>query len=88
MHTILVRSTSTTSDTAINVLPLGISNRPVPEVDTTVWAIFVQATYDLTEQLTMTVGGRYTEEEKDFAKNQGVYLLSDPLHFFCPCVIQ
>ncbi len=30
------------------------------------WSVFGEVNYDLTEQLTVTVGGRYTDEKKDF----------------------
>lgn len=30
------------------------------------WSVFGELNYDLTEQLTVTVGGRYTDEKKDF----------------------
>ena len=30
------------------------------------WSLFGELNYDLTEQLTVTVGGRYTDEKKDF----------------------
>ena len=33
--------------------------------DTQSWAAFVEADIDLTDSLTLTVGGRYTEDEKD-----------------------
>lgn len=33
--------------------------------DSDSWALFVEADYDLTEHLTLTLGGRYTSDEKD-----------------------
>ncbi|OGT85170.1 MAG: hypothetical protein A3H91_05370 [Gammaproteobacteria bacterium RIFCSPLOWO2_02_FULL_61_13] len=33
--------------------------------DTTSWAVFGELRFDVTEQLTLTVGGRYVDEEKD-----------------------
>jgi iron complex outermembrane receptor protein len=35
------------------------------EQDTDSWAVFFEADYNLTEALTLTVGGRYTEDEKE-----------------------
>ena len=35
--------------------------------DTRSYAVFGEATYDLTERLSLTVGGRYTREDKEFA---------------------
>ena len=34
-------------------------------IENTVWAMFGQGSYDLTEQLTLTAGVRYTDDEKD-----------------------
>ena len=33
--------------------------------DSESWAVFVEADYTLTDQLTLTLGGRYTEDQKD-----------------------
>jgi len=38
--------------------------------DTDSWALFAQGTYDLTDALRLTVGVRYTEEEKDAISDQ------------------
>jgi len=35
-------------------------------IDNESWAVFAQATFDITEDLHVTVGTRYTESEKDF----------------------
>ena len=35
-------------------------------IDNESWALFAQATFDITEDLHLTVGTRYTESEKDF----------------------
>jgi len=35
------------------------------DIENTSWAFFGQATYELTEQLTLTAGLRYTDDEKD-----------------------
>lgn len=34
-------------------------------IDVTTWALFGQASYDVTDQLTLTLGGRYSEDQKD-----------------------
>lgn len=34
------------------------------EVDTEAWSVFVDVTYDFTERLALSVGGRYTEDER------------------------
>ena len=41
-------------------------------VDTRNWALFVNANYDLTEQLTLSGGIRYTDEQKDAVISQRV----------------
>ena len=35
------------------------------DVDTETWAVFGEATFDITERLALTVGGRYTEDQRD-----------------------
>lgn len=35
------------------------------KVENKAWAVFAQTDYDLTEELTLTAGGRYTEERRD-----------------------
>lgn len=49
------------------------SGNPNPIVNTTAWAAYGQATYDLTEQFSITAGIRYTEEDKDFDQNFTVF---------------
>ena len=52
-------------------------------------AAFAQATYDLTEQLSLTAGLRYTDEEKSILPNQRVLsslLFFPPGHYFVPNV--
>jgi iron complex outermembrane receptor protein len=36
----------------------------MPDVDTESWALYADATYDFTDRFRMTVGARYTEDEK------------------------
>ena len=42
-------------------------------VDTTNWALFFNANYDLTDQLTLSGGARYSDEKKDAVINQNVF---------------
>ncbi len=37
----------------------------VSEIENTTWAVFGQGSYDISEQLTLTAGVRYTDDEKD-----------------------
>ncbi len=57
-----------------NTLDFTVSNfRSGGEFDNEAWAVFAQATYDVTERLHLTLGGRYTEEEKSFLPDQIIY---------------
>ncbi|MCB1844023.1 MAG: TonB-dependent receptor, partial [Halioglobus sp.] len=40
---------------------------PIADHEREAWAIFGEFHFDITEQLMLTLGGRYTEEEKDYA---------------------
>ena len=44
--------------------PLGISAYTGGEVDTKAWSMFADATYDLTDRLSLSVGGRYTDDTR------------------------
>jgi iron complex outermembrane receptor protein len=41
-----------------------ISSFTLGDVDTKTWALFGEATYDLTDQWSVTVGGRYTDDQR------------------------
>lgn len=58
----------------VNTLDFTVSNfQSGGEFDNEAWAVFAQLTYDITEQLHLTVGGRYTEETKKFLPQQIVF---------------
>ena len=44
--------------------------------ETTAWAVFGDATYDLTERLSLTFGGRFSREKKDFRNKLTVFILN------------
>lgn len=46
-------------------------------VDKEIWAAYVEATYDLTDRLQVTVGGRYSDEEQKVVANLQDYTLPD-----------
>jgi iron complex outermembrane recepter protein len=46
------------------------SSRRAFEQDSDLWALFAQATWNLTDDLNVTVGGRYTEEKKTASRRQ------------------
>jgi iron complex outermembrane receptor protein len=50
----------------ILILPVGFNQFANYELDTESWSIFTQGEYDLTPQLTLTFGARYTEDKKDY----------------------
>lgn len=57
-----------------NELDFTISNfRSGGGFDNEAWAAFAQATYDITDQLHLTLGGRYTDETKKFHPDQIIY---------------
>lgn len=39
---------------------------PFTKLDTNNWAVFLHTTYELTDELSMTVGGRYSYEKKEY----------------------
>jgi len=58
----------------VNILDFTVSNfRSGGEFDNEAWAVFAQATYGLTDRLHLTLGGRYTEEEKSFLPDQIIF---------------
>ena len=58
----------------VNTLDFTVSNfRSGGAFDNTAWAAFAQATFDVTERLHLTLGGRYTDEDKTFTPDQIIY---------------
>jgi iron complex outermembrane receptor protein len=57
-----------------NTLDFTVSNfRSGGAFDNEAWAAFAQVTYDFSEQLHFTLGGRYTDETKKFHPDQVIY---------------
>jgi len=57
-----------------NILDFTVSNfRSGGAFDNEAWAAFAQMSYDLTDQLQLSIGGRYTEEEKSFRPDQIIF---------------
>jgi iron complex outermembrane receptor protein len=57
-----------------NILDFTVSNfRSGGDFDNESWALFAQGTYDLTERLHLTLGVRYTEEDKSFTPDQIIF---------------
>ncbi|MBB3033116.1 TonB-dependent receptor [Alteriqipengyuania lutimaris] len=55
-------------------LPGGVTALTFGDVGTETYAVFADATYDFTDQLSLSVGGRYTWDERDSTINRAVYL--------------
>jgi iron complex outermembrane receptor protein len=57
-----------------NILDFTVSNfRSGGRFDNEAWAVFAQGTYDLTDRLHLTVGARYTDEQKSFRPDQIIF---------------
>jgi iron complex outermembrane receptor protein len=57
-----------------NTLDFTVSNfRSGGSFENEAWAVFAQGTYDITEQLHLTLGVRYTDETKKFHPDQIIY---------------
>lgn len=52
----------------------GLNAQTYGEVGTKTWSVFGDFTYDLTDQLALTVGGRYTEDERSSIVLRRTYL--------------
>lgn len=62
------------SDSYVRIQAAGLAVHPHPSVHTNAWALFGQATYDITDQFSVTAGLRYTEEKKTFEQNYDRFL--------------
>ncbi len=63
-------------------LPGGITALTFGNVGTRTYAVFADATYDLTPQFAVSVGGRYTWDERDSTINRAVYVGGGGSPFF------
>ncbi|MFU8815829.1 MAG: TonB-dependent receptor [Pseudomonadales bacterium] len=58
----------------VNVLDFTVSNfRSGGKFDNESWAAFAQVTHDLSDRLHLTVGARYTDEQKSFTPDQIIF---------------
>lgn len=56
-----------------NLLP-GLNAQTFGEVETTTWAVFANFDYELTDTVSLTLGGRYTEDERTSRVLRQTYL--------------
>jgi len=61
------------------LVPPGLQLRPHAVMNTSAWAIFGEATYDITDRISMTGGLRYSDETKDIDNTGGTYLIGTPV---------
>ncbi|MEL7311840.1 MAG: TonB-dependent receptor [Pseudomonadota bacterium] len=52
-------------NTGAAIMLPGLNAFTLGDVDTTSWAVFADMTFDLTDTLTLSVGGRYTSDERN-----------------------
>ena len=63
-------------------LPGGITALTFGDVETETYALFADVSYDITEQLSVSVGGRYTWDKRTSDIDRGVYLGGGGSPFF------
>jgi iron complex outermembrane receptor protein len=49
---------------AFDVIFTSVASFTLGDIDTKTWAVFGEATWDFTDALSLTIGGRYTEDER------------------------
>jgi iron complex outermembrane receptor protein len=55
--------------------PVPVQIRPFAKIGVNAWALFGQATYNVSRRMSLTGGVRYTEEQKNLDNTGGAYLL-------------
>lgn len=61
--------------TRLRVFPQRVDNKVTPTVESDSWAAFGQATFRLTDRLSLTGGLRYTREDKEIDTSGGLFRL-------------
>jgi len=56
-----------------------IEIRPNPTLSTTAWALFGEATYGVSDRVSLTGGLRYSDERKDLDNGGGTYVYGTPI---------
>jgi len=72
---------------AFDAIFTSISQFTLGDVDTKTWAVFGEATYDVTDTLSVTLGGRYTEDERTSVVVRQTFLSAPSPYFGGPGTI-
>ncbi|RKQ96436.1 TonB-dependent receptor [Maricaulis maris] len=67
-------SAMTVFDVLLDNVLAGLNAQTFGEVDTKTWSVFANFTYDLTDEFSLTLGGRYTEDERTSRVLRRTYL--------------
>ncbi|WP_417497412.1 TonB-dependent receptor [Maricaulis sp.] len=65
---------TTVFDVLLDTVLTGLNAQTFGDVDTTTWSVFANFTYDLTDTISLTLGGRYTEDERTSRVLRRTYL--------------
>lgn len=70
----LEANATTVFDVLLDTLLAGLNAQTFGDVDTSTWSVFANFTYDLTDTISVTLGGRYTEDERTSRVLRRTYL--------------
>lgn len=65
---------TTVFDVLLDNVLAGLNAQTFGDVDTSTWSVFANFTYDLTDTVSVTLGGRYTEDERTSRVLRRTYL--------------
>tara|TARA_R110000868_G_scaffold6550_2_gene36943 strand:- start:5410 stop:7716 length:2307 start_codon:yes stop_codon:yes gene_type:complete len=65
---------TTVFDVLLDTTLAGLNAQTFGDVDTSTWSVFANFTYDLTDTISLTLGGRYTEDERTSRVLRRTYL--------------
>ncbi|MDC0598701.1 TonB-dependent receptor [Gammaproteobacteria bacterium] len=68
----ILAATSTNPSTQALAATLGTSAQRLNSQESDAWAIFAQASWDIADNLRLTAGGRYTEEDKEAIRRMDI----------------
>ncbi len=70
----LEANATTVFDVLLDNILAGLNAQTFGDVDTSTWSVFANFTYDLTDTVSVTLGGRYTEDERTSRVLRRTYL--------------